>query len=119
MQHSCSQVKLYLYDPIVTFIEALHSSIKGVYSESLPLIDVNLNKVLYPPETRSNYSEFINAKKKDIERFFERDTKKTLARDDILENATIFSGRLVLSMKNKNSSKEIYKSMIYGTRSNI
>lgn len=79
------------------------------FQSSNPPPGIFLTEVLEPGDSRANLPQFNVAKLKELEGLARRGVFEIVAKDDVPEDANILGSRFVLSIKNKDSDKEVYK----------
>jgi hypothetical protein len=70
---------------------------------------INITEVLTPKDSRRFDPRFRHAKEKELEGLARRGTWRVVCTEDLPDNANIMGGRFVLSIKNKDTSDEIFK----------
>ena len=75
-------------------------------------LQIQITELLSPEDNRSNNSEFIEAKHKEIQGLIEKGMFKVCLKTDVPEHANILGLRFVLTIKNKDTDHEIYKARL-------
>lgn len=84
---------------------------KGKGGDSTDTPRILITEVLTPRDVRGDSSEFTAAKKREIEGLISRGTWKLVLRDDVPKNANILGGRFVLTIKDAETDKPIFKAI--------
>lgn len=107
-QYSLDHVLPFTNTDGMGLLSHIHHSLSGMSKHSnTESFRVYLTEVLKPGDRRGNDPRFDAARLKEIKGLLDRNIFEVLLRDELPTDANILGGRFVLSIKNKNTEKEL------------
>lgn len=86
----------------------LHKSIEQLKSQNMPQ-GIHITETLEAGDPRSRYPQLDAAKVKELESPRKRGVFEIVMKDNVPDDTNILGARFVLSIKNKNTTEEVYK----------
>ena len=110
--YSKTAVKLYHEpsDESDALMRVMHNTLTNICEEKLANVHrINLAEIINPRDPRADDDRMTDAKRKEIKGLLERGTFRIVLKEDIPKGANRLRARYVLSIKDSNTEKEVWK----------